>query len=80
MGPEDATVILAAAIRNDAWWVRHYWRGGRMRPTASLAIKRQQALYKLGLTVRHAFSVSHDFEPLLVALCDGLRPHDEQPF
>lgn len=63
---------LEAAIRNDAWMVRHYQRQcQRMR--------RQQAIRKLGLTVRHAFNSSDDFEPLLVALFDGLNPNDSPP-
>ena len=51
-----------------------------MRSTSSLALLRRQAIQKLGLEVRRAFSLSEDFEPLLAAVCDGLRPRDEQPF
>jgi hypothetical protein len=29
--------------------------------------------------VREAFNRSEDFEALLAAICDGLRPRDEQP-
>ena len=45
-----------------------------------MALYRGQAIQKLGIEVRVAFSISDDFEPLLAAVCDGLRPKDEQPF
>ena len=78
MAPD--TSHLVASILNSAWMVRHYARGGRMSPTSSAALQRRQAIQKLGLTVREAFTMSEDFEPLLAAICDGLRPRDEQPF
>lgn len=78
MAPD--TAALVAGILNAAWMVRHYSRGGRMRPTSKMALYRGQAIQKLGLEVRVAFSISDDFEPLLAAVCDGLRPKDEQPF
>jgi hypothetical protein len=65
--------ILAAAILNAAYMVRHY-----RRPCARA--QRAAAVRALGLTVRDAFNQSEDFEPLLAAVCDGLRPHDERPF
>jgi hypothetical protein len=68
---------LVSAILNDAWMVRHYVRGGR---TSMGRAQRAQAVQKLGLTVRDAFNRSHDFEALLTAVVDGLRPRDEQPF
>lgn len=57
--------------------VRHYARGAR---TGIQREHRAAAIAKLGETVRHAFNTSDDFEPLLAAICDGLRPRDEQPF
>lgn len=74
----DSTVMVAA-ILNAAWLVRHYARGGRLKniPTAQ---KRAQAIRQLGLTVRESFSRSEDFETLLTAVVDGLRPKDDQPF
>lgn len=57
--------------------VRHYERGARL---AIQRIQRQQAIQKLGLIVRAAFAESDDFEPLLAAVVDGLRPRDPQPF
>jgi hypothetical protein len=66
---------LAAEIRNSAWMVRHYQRGAR------LSIQRRErarAIRKMGLSVRHAFAASDDFEPLLVAVVDGLRPRPEE--
>ena len=67
---------LAAAIRNDAWMVLHY----SPQRTPAMRLRRSQAILKLGLTVRHAFAVSDDFEPLLAAVVDGLKPRDERPF
>ena len=78
MAPD--TSHLVASILNSAWMVRHYGRGGRMAPTSNMALQRKQAIQHLGATVRHAFSTSEDFEPLLAAICDGLRPREEQPF
>ena len=78
MAPDTSHLI--AAILNAAWMVRHYGRGGRMAAASHVALQRQQAILNLGVTVRHAFSVSEDFEPLLAAICDGLRPKEEQPF
>jgi hypothetical protein len=71
---------LVAMILNAAWMVRHYARGGRM--TFLMKRERDEAIRKLGLAVRHAFTVAREdqFEPLLAAICDGLRPKDEQPF
>lgn len=74
--PKD-TGQLVALIYNDSRMVREYERGGR---TSIGRLKRQQAILKLGLTVQHAFSVSKDYETLLSALVDGLRPRNEQPF
>jgi hypothetical protein len=67
---------IEAAIRNDAWMVVHY----ADQRTAHRRLCRAQAIQKLGLTVRHAFAVSDNFERLLAALIDGLRPRDERPF
>lgn len=57
--------------------VRHYARGGR---TEFQRDQRAAAIRALGLTCRRAFNTTEDFEPLLAAICDGLRPRDEQPF
>ena len=75
MGPDTARLV--AAILNDAWMVRHYARGGRssiQRP------QRAEAIRRLALSVRDALNVSQDFEPLLIALVDGLSARDEPPF
>lgn len=71
------TATDVAAILNAAWLVRHYVRGGR---TAIQRQQRQEAIRNLGLTVKDAFNHSEDFEPLLVAVVDGLRPKDDPPF
>jgi hypothetical protein len=75
MAPDTGSLV--AQILNDAWMVRHYARGGRL---AIHRARRQQAIQKLGLTVRAAFNRSEDFAALLTAVVDGLRPRDEQPF
>ena len=59
------------AIRHAAWMVRNYSRN---------KMRRAQAIAKLGHTVRHAFTNSDDYETLLAALLDGLRPLDTRPF
>ena len=74
MAPD--TGELVAAILNCAWMVRHYARGAR---SLILQKQRQQAIRKMGLTVREVFSRSEDFEPLLAAILDGLNPHDPGP-
>lgn len=69
--------MLVAAILNACWLVRHYRRGGR---TLIQREERQEAIHKLGLLIRDAFNSSEDFEPLLVALHDGLNPEEHPPF
>lgn len=76
MAPD--TGICVAAILNAAWMVRHYARGGRLR-NSPMAQKRADAIRQLGLQVREAFNSSEDFEALLGAVVDGLRPRDDQP-
>lgn len=75
MGPD--TGRLVADILNAAWMVRHYQRGGR---TGIARSQRRQAILKLGLTVREAFNTSEDYETLLAAVVDGLRPVERPPF
>lgn len=74
MAPE--THQLEAAILNAWWMVRNY----ADQRTESRRLRRAQALQLLGLTVRHAFTVSDDFEPLLAAILNGGKPKDERPF
>ena len=74
-GPDSPSLV--AGILNAAWMVRHYARGGR---SAIRRAERAQAILLLGVTVRDAFNKSNDFEALLGAVVDGLRPKDEQPF
>lgn len=75
MAPDSTELV--AKIYNACWPVRHYVRGGR----SSIQRKeRQAAIRALGLVVRHCFNVTDDFEPLLVALFDGLSPKDVPPF
>lgn len=66
-----------AAILNAAWWVRHHARGGR---SAVSRPQRTQAIQLLGLAVRTAFNESDNFEPLLIALVDGLSKGNDPPF
>lgn len=75
MAPE--TGDLVASILNAGWMVRHYARGAR---SGLQRAQRNQAIRSLGETVRHAFSVSSDYEALLAAVADALRPRDDPPF
>lgn len=74
MAPDTASLV--AAILNDWWMVRHH----ALQRTPDMRLRRAQAIQKLGLTVRHAFNSSDDFESLLAAVMDGGRPRDERPF
>jgi len=76
MGPAHAETRVAQ-ILNAAWLVRHYARGGRSQIQKA---PRDKAIKQLGLVVREAFSATEDFEPLLAAIVDGLRPQDQQRF
>ena len=67
------TTGLVAGILNSAWMVRHYAR-------RRVDLRRTQAIQHLGLVVRDAFNSSDDFEALLSAVVDGLRPKDDPPF
>jgi len=75
MAPDSAQLV--AAILNAAYMVRYYARGGRSTIGREM---RCQAILRLGLTVRGAFDRSDDFEALLAAIVDGLRPKDDTPF
>jgi hypothetical protein len=75
MAPDSASLV--AEILNAGYMVRHYARGGRTSIGRTL---RQQAILRMGLTVRDAFNKSDDFEALLAAVADGLRPRDAPPF
>lgn len=70
---------LVAGILNAAYMVRHYARGARQRSSPAAA-KRADAIRALGVIVRDAFNSSEEFEVLLGAVVDGLRPRDEPPF
>ena len=63
-------------ILNACWMVRHY----ATQRTPAMRLRRQQAIQSLGLVLREAFASTDDFEPLLVAIVDGLRPKEERPF
>ena len=73
--PDSAQLV--AAILNAGYMVRHYARGAR---TSIQRVERAQAVKHMGLTVRYAFDRSEDFEILLAAVVDGLRPKDNPPF
>ena len=68
-----------AILLNCAWLVRHYVRGARSTIGRE---QRQQAILDMGLAVRDAFNSSDpaQYESLLAAIVDGLRPRDEPPF
>ena len=69
-----------AAILNAAWMVRHYARGGHHSPASPVRAQRAKAIHELGLTLRDALNASQDFEPLLIAVVDGLSQNDDPPF
>lgn len=73
------TDALCSAIRNAGWMVRHYRRGSRLSAESQPALRRRDAIHQLGLTVRHAFNASSDFEPLLTAVLDALDPRELPP-
>ena len=55
-------------IHNAAWHVRN------VRPVSR--VRHAQAIQRLGVTVRAALAESDDFEAILAAVVDGLRPLD----
>ena len=63
---------LAAEIRHAAWMVRHYRRSAQR-------VQRAAAIRELGLVVRKVFNQSEDFEHLLNAIVEGLKPQDYEP-
>lgn len=75
MAPD--TTRHVAAILNAAWMVRHYARGGR---STIQKPERTHAIEHLAITLRDALNSSSDFEPLLAAVVDGLRPQNDPPF
>lgn len=77
MGPDSEQQARVARIYNACWPVRHYERGGR---SAIQKAQRAKAIHDLGIAVREAFNATEDFEPLLVALFDGLSPKEVAPF
>ncbi len=74
MLPDNSEYV--SLILNAAWMVRHYRRGR----SGYGALLRAQAVLRLGLTIREAFNATDDFEALLAAVVDGLRPADPPPF
>ena len=73
--PDDAA-MLAASMLNAGWLLRHYASGR----TPHYRAERARAILALGLAVRKAFTRSDDFEPLLIAFADAVRPRDDRPF
>ena len=71
MGPD--TTAPAAAILNDAWMVRHY-------PRAHQALRRRQALAKMGATVLALLEAGADPESVLYAVAVGLYTPDDPRF
>jgi hypothetical protein len=72
MTPRSLADHYAAEIRNAAWMVRHY-----ARPLQSA--DRAAAILRMGLTVREAFTKCDDYEQLLVAIVEGLKPETYEP-
>jgi hypothetical protein len=63
---------FCAEIRNAAFLVRHY-RRPRDRE------RRAEAIRSLGEVCRMAFNSTEDYEALLVAIVDALKPQDYEP-
>ena len=64
-------------IRNACWMVRFYARGGRSEIGSK---ERDRAIKQLAIALRDALTESDQYETILAALLDGLRPKDEAPF
>lgn len=62
----------AARIRNAAYLVRHYRRPVQQK-------QRALAIQELGRACRDAFNHCDDFELVLTAIVEGLKPHDYTP-
>ena len=72
MAPD--TGVLCAELSNACYLVRYC-------PRPHQRELRAKAILRLGLTVRHAFNASDDFEALLASLVTGLSAKDERlPF
>jgi len=69
MNPDPANLI--SEILNTAYMVRYYKRGSR---TTIGRLQRDQAVLKLALIAREALNTSDQFEPILEAIVEGLRP------
>ena len=77
MAVDGGTTGYVAAILNAGYMVRHNVRGARLSISRQ---ERSRAILEMGLVVRDAFNRSDDFEALLAAVVDGLRPRDDPPF
>lgn len=75
MAPDAADLI--AAILNEWYSVRYYYRGAR---SSIGRLHRAQAIQRLGLAIRNAFNKSDDFESLIAAVVEGAKPRDDPPF
>ena len=71
------TGLLVAEILNAAYMVRHHRRGSRLFVEAE---HRREAIAQLGLILKKALNQSDDYEPILAAVVDGLRPNDTPSF
>jgi hypothetical protein len=77
MAMDGGTAGYVAAILNAGYMVRHHARGGRLSISRP---ERSRAILHMGLVVREAFDHSDDYEALLAAVVDALRPRDDPPF
>ena len=66
---------LVQLLRNDCYMVRQY--GGQRNETQRL--RRRQAIRKLVATLQYAFKETEDYEAIIAAFLDGLRPLDRPP-
>ena len=67
---------LLSQLNNDCYMVRHY-HGQR---TAARRLRRHQAIQKLVATLMFTFEHTDDYEAVIGAVLDGLRPRDRPPF
>lgn len=69
MSPDSG--MWVSQILNDCYLVRHYWRN---------QVRREQALQRLGLTLREALNNCDDHPRIIRALSEGLHPRDDPRF
>lgn len=75
MGPDTAELL--GRIANACWWVRYHTRNARRKWQTDK--QRLEAIAQLALILAHGLAVTTDYEAILAALVEGLRPRDVDP-